>query len=425
MRIFLLILFFLLTSIFALEKNDFAYGKQLFLEKSTGVVKVRLDADIYKSLVHSDFSDLAVFDANGEIMPREISTSSTIQVESEQIEVPFVKFDVLKSDKDQQLHFEYNGALIEMLSSGKTENEDYIIDLRGSARAVKNLFIYSDEKKYMLSVNVECSNNLEEWISLKKSAVIASLDFQNSLLEKNSINLPFVKCRYLRLKTDKKFLISKVEVQEYSANLQAPLEIEKIVYKKNADAYEFEVSKNLNIKELYFELEDKEQLYKLNVFARNSKKEEWKLISKADIYTIVSEDIRLVKHNISLNSRFKYYKIQAQDSSYLPSKASLSYGYNRQDIYFVAQGAEPYILAFGSYESKVSQISLDHLLANKNIILEAKLSDRIELGGTDRLLPKEKETSAITYWVWFALIFGVLILGFMSYILYKQMKEKE
>ena len=419
-----LLVFLLISSgLFALEKNDFAYGKHINIEKNSGLIRVQLNSDVYTSLVHSDLSDIAVFDSVGHIMPREISTSSTTTVEAIKQEVPFVKFDVLKRSTDQQMKFEYKGALIQMLSEKQTKNEDYIVDLHNIKRAVKNLYIYSDEKNYMISMDVECSRDLQVWKNIKNGAVLADLNFQNSLVSKNRIELSSYNCKYLRIKTEKKFSITKIEVQEYPLNVSARLEIEKINYKENRNGLEFKLSNNIRVENIYFNIEKKEQLYKLNILAKNSKENEWKRIESADIYTIVSDNKRLEKYSINMNSKYNYYRIEAQNSSYLPSNISLSYQYKRQDLYFMAQGEAPYLLAFGSFDSRVSSVNLYQ--SYKSSIYESSLSDTIDLGGKSKLYAKEKKTSTRTYLVWFALIFGVFLLAYISSKLYKQLKDEE
>ena len=419
--IFFLCLTVLLT--YAIEKNDFAYMKRLDLPLETGLVKIELSTDIYKALVHSDLSDMAVLDAENKIMPSEISTYKSVSLTEVRKELPFVSFNQLKSDKKQEVYLEYKGAQIQMLSLGKTLNEDYIVDLRGVSTAVKKLYISSDEKKYMLFVNIECSETLEKWRTLKEKAMIASFDFENALLQKESINLPFAKCNYLRIHPEKRFPISKISVEEYSKTIEAPFEKESIQYIRKEKGLEFEISKNLRVQDLEFTLEDKEQLYKLEVLARDSRDKQWKKIKEAQIYTIVQEDKKLEKHHVYLNTNYNFYRVQAQGSSYLPQGLSLSYTRQRQDLYFIAQGKASYILAFGSFESRLVDKDKASLLANKDSLVQASLGNKKLLGGQEKLL-KIKETPTRKYWVWFSLVVGVFLLGFISFSLYKQLEEK-
>lgn len=421
MKIFLILVFSFL-SLFALNKDDFAYSKDIHMQKNTGLVQIRLSTEIYKSLVHSDLSDMAVFDANGQMMPQKLSLVSMRQSDSTTKDVPFVVFDALKSGEKQEVRLEYKGAQIQMLSLGNTKNEDYIVDLRGVGEAVKKLYINSEEKKYMLFVDIECSETLEKWRILKEKAVIASFDFENALLQKDSIDMPFVKCQYLRLRTEKKFPISKIRVQEYPKTTEAPLEKENIHYVNKENGLEFEVSKNLRVQDLEFTLEDKEQLYKLEVFARNSKDKQWKKIRESQIYTIVQEDKKLKKHHVHLNTNYNFYRVQAEASSYLPYGMSMSYTHQRQDLYFLAQGKAPYTLAFGSFEARLVTKG-NVFLGNKDSLSQASLGKKDLMGGKERLV-QIKEIPTRKYWVWFSLLLGVFLLGFISFSLYKQLDKK-
>jgi len=423
MKTFLLLLSTLLC-LHAFEKNDFAYEKKILLEKSSGAVKFKLSSEIYHKLVYPDLSDLAVFDKNGQLMPKYISGQELSQISSELKEVPFIKFDILKADKQEQLRFEYQGAVVDMQSMKQNNNKDYIVDLRAISTEVEKIVVHSNLKAFMVSMDVECSQDLKRWKSIKEKAVIASLDFQNSLVQNTSINLPFTQCKYLRLRTEKDFNISNVEVQEYPKVVVPSLQSQQIVYKKVEDNLEFSVSKNLKIQRISFELEDKEQFYKLSVFAKNKGEEKYRKLKDADIYSIVSENKTLEKHYIELESRYDLYQIRAQKSSYLPLNLHLSYHYQGQNLYFIAQGQEPYILAFGSFESRTPTTNLAYLISKSSDIDEAKLSKTQLLAGEEKLKPKKAKPSFTKYFVWLSLFLGVLLLSFISLRLYQQLKEE-
>ena len=110
-------------SLYAIDKNDFAYKKNIELYKEHGLVKLELSPDIYKGLVHSDLSDMGVFDAEGRVMPSEVSTTMHKLRKETKRPLPFVSFDVLKTDTNQQLRFEYEGAKVEMLSTKQKRSE--------------------------------------------------------------------------------------------------------------------------------------------------------------------------------------------------------------------------------------------------------------------------------------------------------------
>jgi len=408
-------------SLQAIEKNDFAYMKSLELSKDKGLIKIELSPEIYKGLVHSDLSDLAVFDVEGRVMPSEVSTSMNRANEQVKKELPFVSFDVFKIDENQQLRFEYEGAKIEMLSTKERRSEDYILDTRGFKTGVKTLFIEAKEKKYMLPVDVLCSQDLQKWKIIKARAVVASFDFQDSFLEKNSIDLPQTECAYLRLQADTNLSILKIEAQAFSKHTEAVLKTQRLVYEKEKDGIAFEVSKNLRVHSLNFELEDKEQFYKIEVYGKNRPEQKYRKIKQAEIYTIADEDTKLKQHKISLSSRFNYYKLKPVVSSYLPIDTRISYSYKEENLYFLAQGKAPYTLAFGSLDTRVSHANIRQGSMNGNLSVKAELSKTRLLGGKEKLL--KQKPSSLRYWVWLSLLIGVLLLGFMSWSLFKQMKE--
>jgi len=408
-------------SLNAIEKNDFAYKKDIELYKENGLVKLELTPEVYKSLVHTDLSDMAVFDTEGRVMPSQISTSMYRPSKEVKKAVPFVSFNVLEADENQQLRFEYEGAKIQVLSQKEKRSEDYILDVRGFKTGVKRLFIEAKAQKYMLPVDVLCSQDLQKWKMLKRKAVLASFDFKDSLLEKNSIDLPQAACSYLRLQADTNLSVLKIEAEAFAKHKEAVLKRYKLEYVKEEEGIVFEVSKNISVNSLDFELEDKEQFYKLEVYGKNKPEEKYRKIKEADIYTITYKNTKLKQDKISLSSRFNYYKLKAKDASYLPEDISLSYRYRQEDLYFLAQGKPPYILAFGSLDTRVSHANIRHGLMNENLYVKAGLTKTDLLGGEEKLLKDKPSTKR--YWVWLALFIGVSLLGFMSWNLFKQMKE--
>jgi len=422
MKIFLLILLNF-YALYAFVKDDFAYGKNIEINKNFGLVSLELSPEIYTKLKHTDLSDLAVFDFSNNLMPQDISSVHKAQEQEKFTAVPFIKFSVLKEDKEQQLRFEYKGADLDVQAKKQDYTKDYILDLRAFDKEVHTLHIESELRQYMLHMDVDCSNDLQAWKALKSKAVIAHLNFQDSLVENNTIKLPFSQCNYLRLRAEKDFLLSKAMVKPYAKEKSPVLQKKEILFKKTEDRLEFDLSKNIKINKLHFTLAPKQQYYKLSVYAKNKEDKKYRLIKNTDIYTISLEGKVLKKHFITLNSKYDIYKIEAQKSSYLPLDLALSYTYKKKNIYFLAQGKEPYTLVFGSLDSRIEAINLAYLISNTDNVTKGKLGQTFSLGGEKRLNPKKEERPLSRYMVWVFLVLGVLLLGYISYRLYTQRSE--
>ncbi|MDF1879743.1 DUF3999 family protein [Sulfurimonas sp. MAG313] len=422
MKIFIFLII-TINVLFALQKDDFAYVKSIITNTERGLIKVKLTPEIYSKLVHNNLSDMAVFDANGHIMPQQLSGISSTQKLSKIQDVPFIKFSVLKKSKEQQLRFEYKGAIINMHDTKEESSHDYIVDLRQIHKEVQTLYLQSNLSKYMIAMDVQCSNDLQGWKTLKAEAIIASLDFQDSRLTQNSIDLPLTSCKYLRLRTQDVFPLTKVEVRTYAKKTKVITEHEPLIFKRVDNSLEFTLSKNINLEKLHFNLEEGEHYYKLSILAKNKGDEDFRLLKHANIYNIQYQGKKLQKHFIQFDSEYDFYKIKAQSSSYLPTQLTLSYEYQRQDLYFLAQGQGPYLLAFGSYEARINSTNLEYLLEGAQSLKEVTLGKTKLLGGEKRLYMKKIERPIQSYLVWMFLVFGVCLLVFISYRLAKQLKQ--
>ena len=414
MRLFIT-LFIGFISLNALEKNDFAYERTLLTSAKTGIIKTELPKILYYHIHNQDLSDLAVFDADGKVMPHILKHLDTSEQHVQREEIPFAHVKTLREHKGEALDINYLDKKFTLIVNSKVSDEDYILDLSKMQRGVDYIQVASSDSDYILNTELACSDDLSHWRALSTSQVLANMTMQNSHIVKTRLNINSSSCSYLKIHTQKPLTITGVKAINTHTVLQptAPKTVEFQLLNK---AIEFEFPKHLKLQNLIFKLLDNEQLYKLDVFSKNSEDEEWHLLKHITVYTLKNGE--LTNLSTPLSSYASHYRIEAAEGSYLPERVELYVSYDPTYLYFLAQGTAPYTLSYGSLKRVDQNTALMKLFDIKSEISDAILDKETIVNIDANKAVVQRDNRAIL--VWLSLIVGVLLLGFMSYKLFTE-----
>ena len=100
---------------------------------------------------------------------------------------------------------------------------------------------------------------------------------------------------------------------------------------------------------------------------------------------------------------------------------TLFFTYAHKRLSFMAQGTPPYALYYGSLKAEVPNTDFGALT---KVSSQASL-EKPQLINPDALKAKKKPRNNSAILVWISLLFGVMVLGFMSFKLLKDSKKDE
>ncbi len=416
MKHFLLFLAALL-SLQAVEKDDFAYQRVITMPATQGVVKLELPLTLYSHFNTNNLQDLAVFDANNQAMPHMIKARHISQQRVQKISLPFSRVKTIKEKKETALNINYQGKELTLIENNSINDEDYILDASQMKEGIDYLQISSNDSEYMLMTDITCSHDLSHWNGLSSGQMLANITMQENAIIKDRLTLNSSACNYLKIHTQHPLNINTIMAYKAQMLFHQP-DPEPLLITKVDNGLEFSVSKQITLKELHFVLPQKEQLYKLKLFSKNATASAWSFVKTITIYSLQNGALNNLK--TPLFTHAGYYRLEAAENSYLPQELQLSFSYDPQELYFIAQGTPPYTLTYGSIKTALPSADLGNMIQPDTHFISATL-------GQERLLNTEankieEKPNYTTILVWLSLAVGVMILSFMSYKLIKELK---
>jgi len=411
----LLVLSVLISNLIAVEKNDFTYKRDIITTQKEGLISVKLPLEVYAKLTFKELSDLGVYDALDQLMPHTLLVKHPSQLKIQEKVIPFASYKSLKTSPAHNIKLVFEGKNINLNAINTFEEKDYILDTSGMTTGIDTLLIKSKNLKNMVHVDTFCSNDLATWRLIKSNEILAKLSMQESPILKERLYLNSKPCHYLKLKIDKPLNIDHISAYKASQQLTKP-EPQKLILQHHNNGIEFNLTKNITLNTLYFALPNKEQFYKLILLSKNTKNAPWHPIKTMSIYSLKKGKVTAL--SLALKTQANYYRIQAQENSYLPKQLELSFDYDNAELYFLAQGTAPYTLVYDSLQ-KVSQV--DILALNDTNSSTAQLSREKSLNPNAKVVITPTNYKAIFTWI--ALILGVILLAFMTFTLIKDTQK--
>ncbi len=411
---------FLAINLFAIAPSDFAYKSTIDTSKEHGLVTFELPLFVYEKSTTSHLNDIAVFDANKRQMPQNIITPQTVHSNMETIALPFKRFEVIKKENREQVTLTYDKKTIALTALKDINNSDYLVDASNMRAGIDYLQILSDDAEYMVKTDITYSNNLKDWHLAAQGEVLAKMQMQGSRLLKERITLHTPPENFLMIHTRSPININKIIAYKQRIKAQQPT-LTQLTYtraqNKGEPVIDFELPPTLRLDTLHIELPRGEQFYHFKFLRRHQTDASWELFTSSEFYRL--QNNRLVKDTITLNSRARYYRIEASQGFYLPKKLQLFFTYQHKKLTFMAQGTPPYTLYYGSLKAKVPNTNLGTRFTILNATVQAPHLVNPQALELDK---KPRDKRAIL--VWISLIIGVMVLGLVSYKLLKEIKEK-
>jgi len=444
-------LWLLATSVYAenmpVQKNDFAYGLPIETTGEAAIYQLALPEIVYTHLTKADFRDLRVFNAAGELVPHSLRRPDKPEVAvGDPLVVPFFPYEVVKPGEQGparvQITINDQGTLI---SSDVGDNADgaervsaYLIDVSALEGAPSKLVFNweSPQENFVAPVRVEGSDDLSQWHTLVPQASLVRLFFAGHELGRREIDLPGGAYKYLKLNwpttTDG---VSLTEVKAFFSQTSEPtepvwVELTGAAVKDEQDTFEYRTIGRLPIEWAKVELPENNSLVDVKLYSRDGEVASWRMRHTGSFYRLQvdGESLMSVPAKFSRVSDLLWRLEAVSDLSGLGASVPvLKLGYTPHQLYFLARGEKPFILAFGSHEAPNEESQINVLLARIDdkksdaFISEAHAGEMITLGGNEKLLAPSAPFPWQRVILWGVLVVGVVVLGTMAWRLAKQM----
>ncbi len=433
----------------ALEPDDFARGRQLALGSSGALQHVALDAAVYRGCVESGLADLRVFNALGEEVPHAIGPGERHKPSPREFPLPFFPLRPTARPPGETFaqgaptgpyrldaELSARGAILKIRPEPGFENKaehtpppsGYLIDATKARDPIDRLTLTfaPSETDFVIPIQVEGSNDLTHFDVLIQRSAVARLDRAGYRIERNQIELPATKKRYLRLTwpgTDLPAELTSVEARVAGSALPTPRKQGRIVghaLREEPGVVLFDLGGAIPIDRLQLDLGSANRLVEAELYSSVSRKGPWHHRFSGLLYQI--------EHSGSLQnqpipipvSRHRYFRLVVSEKGggVGDETPQLIFSWQPEQLLFVARGGAPFTLAYGRAGIANTRFAAHDLrrIANSHTVDRtgppAKLGHERILAGESALAIPEAPIPRRTYALWGVLILSVgLVFG--------------
>lgn len=424
--------------------TDFAEGYEL--KAGNGSVRIlELNAEIIRGVDSPDYADIRLFNSEQQQLPFVIVAEKKIEQLSRQVDLPFFPLSNLtdiggKQPLPQQMRQSFEAYYSSYIDSHGKDKEAMSYILKNAYPEEKIIRISLDWDQPMsqmiAAVRVDASDDMSSWRTIVKKSVLSYMEYQGEQLRQSNISIPAVKARYLRIQwfgnnpgvTLNKVTASFSEIQQW----QRPQWLEDIRIEKLADgenSFQFDTGGFFPVTKIAFRIPQEGLYYRGVLYSRKQMGDEWQRRTAFSQYRLNQNGEVMQSPEIEIaNVRDRWWKIIIdQPVGMLPAQYPLiRLAWQRQNIVFLGQGAEPYIVAYGAADIPPANFTLpaDQVKQNfaESSTAEVSIGRHIILGGEDRRILK-KRVDWKTYMLWLVLLVGVLLMLWIARSLMNEVKN--
>jgi len=418
-----------------LGQDDFAYGLRLEPERSAALYRLELPEAVYLGATRADLGDVRVFNAQGEAVPFTLRIPPQTSInQSEPVPVFPIPGEVREGEMAVRVRTDDRGAVIDVTPSRAVHSAQpiggYLFDLSQLQAPVHRLTLdwAEPEGGFVAQVELAVSEDLQDWRPLG-GATLAELRMAGHQLRRNSIELPGVRGRYLRIDWPRP--LAGVSLQTAQAELRdapAPrLRWREIDGRPDDQSgVVFDSGGHMPVTQVQLAFADDNRLLEARLASGNAMQGPWQPRSGALFYRLRADQAELISPPLTLATvTDRYWRLSAAGQT-IPSGVRLRLGWQPRELVFLAQGGSPYVLAFGSGVATAPTSAVPQLLrnveANPHLVAEAKVAGQVTLAGPRAAEPPPAPLPWRRWALWAVLIAAAAGLGLMAWRLARDMR---
>jgi hypothetical protein len=397
--------------------------------------RVALPLALYQKIVHADLSDLRVFNAAGEQVPFAIErpASGTVSNAATALSLFPLQDDSSATLDAVRVTIESGRGAINVQTAGQTPPtgriNTYLVDGRSLDTPVAALRLEwpEDAADFAGRVRVEASDSLGDWRFAAGAAPVANLHSGAGRLVEQRVELSPTKAKYWRLSwvgSAAPFVLTSVLAEPARQNVEAhhsSRNVSAAPSKTVPGEFEYDLGARLPVDRVNLELPDTNTVVEVELLSRAYATEAWHTVRRCGFYRLKSdgEELRNGPVSVAVNTDPHWLLRTNPKSGGLGRVAPhLVVEWVPHEVVFVARGAGPFYVAYGSATADSAAVSLAVL--PKNVpIASASLSEPEALGGDVRLSPPPRPYAWKAALLWAILIAGAALLAWMAFRLSK------
>lgn len=430
-----------------MTKEDFAFGNEIEITDNKSVIDVVLPEDVYQVAKSNSLTDLAIFNAKGEVVPHILVMPDSKLIDKSLPPENLTVFPVY-GEKSSGSHFRHitistakDGTITEILNSqqpaSNTNNINqaeknvigYLIDASKIKNNIEKFQVSLDgiQDNHFIKVILEGSSDLKNWNVIESDVVLGKFEVDAEKLKKDEIQLLGSAYTYYRISwpsspNEVKLGHIQAVFTVETEKVEAPLQWKAISGTKanNNDQiiYQYDVGGYYPVSGLKIKFADPNSIAKVSVETANDQNGPWSFVQTSTFFSVIQTGAELSNLQTNFSNRpVRFWRLQLNSNkagvgSRFPD---VEFGWRANSVRFLARGDGPFTLAYGS--SKVVNAPQADLISADwtKEVGQGNLKNKITFGGDDKLIDEKKSEYPLRkILLWSVLLIGVGLLVSMA-----------
>jgi hypothetical protein len=420
-----------------LQPEDFAYAMPIETRGAGTAYRFTVPVEVFMKVAHEDLRDLRVFNARGQVVPyelRQTPATPTTRPPGQSLPVFPLHGEARASLSGVRVTIHSEGTAVDLQTAGAAPDPrlitSYVIDARKVVDPLSGLQLHwaDGAPDFSGSVRVESSDDLGSWHVVKSDAPVLHLFTGGSELTQSLLEFPSTRARFYRMTWVGKsapFEITAVTAQLALDQPSAPQSTvaasgSRVTGKENELGVD--LGAKLPVTQVNLLLPEPNSVVKMELLSRARSTDPWRPVTQGEFYRVSggtsdrnNEAIRI------LTDTDRFWLIRQTQPTGRIGEVKLQGTWDAIDVVFLAQGAGPFLLAYGNASAGPSNVALGTLIKGV-AVLPAETGPSYVLGGTKHLQPPPQTVPWRMAALWSALGLGVLVLAWMAYRLSKELQ---
>lgn len=454
----------------ALMPYDFYQGVELdTLDKTSPFYWLELPVNAYINSAHPQtLQDVRVFNGTGDEVPsalfydaeKTISTS-TLSFTPQRLVVQSDKVNSRDEDRNERQYLLVEAtpgkvsriALSNIQGKQNTQYQAYLLTQdknKDNPMLAQNLTLdwSNSETEWQAKVFVYASTDKENWINISANQPIMSLKLDSGIISSNSIELLRGNASALSAPY---FMVIAVSAPDMAIpdlqKVHATLDVLNSTRRQEVFHFEmtndgvsrehviYQLPSTQPLSELQVQLQQSNRVIPLKIEYSSDKGDIWKPLTDIVAYNQSSDGESVSNPNIALNGEMiRSLRITALKGSWEDLPPRIDGKRDAINIIFNMQGAAPYLLVWGNYQTQIEKMTYRDLIGQPYSVDEVMnrypelyaTGKTIELGGEEKLTKVEQlegGSNWMTIALWILLFIGIVVLLYFCWYLLKEVNS--
>jgi len=443
-----------------LGPDDFAYGRQIEVDRASPLQTVLLDLHVYRGCAHPHLADLRVFNAAGEAVPHAIRRLAVPKaVRGERVPAPLFRLadpatgtpsEIGSDERTYRIEAEVSedGAVLSVTSEPRADAAAaatelpaaYLIDTSQIEREIAGLeFDLADAAaEFIVPVRVEASDDLVRFRPIATDSALARLDQSGHRIEISEVEIRAGRYRYLRLSWPETKLPVEIVAARvgFAASHEEPARhdarVAGVRVAGESDAFVFDLGGEIPVDRVQIDLPDSNMLVEAWLHSATGGEGPWTNQYSGLLFALdKQEPLRNPAIHWPAN-RHRYVKLvtSSKGGGLGTGTPLLEAAWFPEQLLFITRGEPPYRLAYGRAGVAGSRFDAAELLRTTAAAAPedvpratATLGAPYDAAPRSVLVPSGKPASMRTVALWAVLLLSAFVALALSVRLARQMNR--